>query len=232
LSPSTFILSRYYRKSTFDPRFLPFLRLRFTSFFFTTIKMWCDNCCLLFPLRAGGMVLATIMAIYSIAGGIILFNYGAFLFFHYPEAQIYGGYAMAQGAIAIVIVFVLANRSFIFTRVLYRVYPVIGILGIVRGGIMAWELQYFKDRIVWECQNGGHKWIDPTAPPPPPSNTPTTLPTTLPPAFCNQGVNNLVLVFTSCLVIDFLLMLYMCFLLWRFHTRLRHYSVTCEDFYA
>ena len=64
--------------------------------------MWCDNCCLVFPLRAGGMVLATIMAvniiceclcnarilnrkanflslidqIYSIAGGIVLFNYG------------------------------------------------------------------------------------------------------------------------------------------------------------
>jgi len=32
-----------------------------------------------------------------------------FLFFHYPEAQIYGGYAMAQGAIAIIIVFVFAN---------------------------------------------------------------------------------------------------------------------------
>jgi len=140
---------------------------------------------------------------------------------------------MAQGAIAIIIVFVFANvcirvvcfqqdlitskliifphfppfqRSFIFTRVLYRTYPVIGILGIVRGGIMAWELQYYKDRIVWECQNGGHKWIDPTKPPVPTTVPPKTLPTTLPPAFCNQGVNNLAIVFTGCLVIDFILM--------------------------
>jgi len=193
--------------------------------------MWCDNCFLVFPLRAGGMVLSTIMAIYCIAGGIILFNYGEFLFFHYPEAQIYGGYAMAQGAIAIIIVFVFANRSFIFTRVLFRIYPVIIVLGAVRGGIMAWELQYYKERIVWECQNGGHKWIDPSAPPVPATVPPKTLPTTLPPAFCNQGVNNLAVVFTGSLAIDFILMLYMYFLIWRFHTRLRHYSVTCEQFY-
>jgi len=194
--------------------------------------MWCDNCCLLLPLRAGAMALAALMALYSIAGGIILFNYGEFLFFHYPEAQIYGGYAMAQGAMAIFIILTFAQRSYIFTRALFYKYPIIVFLGAVRAGSMAWGLQRYKDRIVWECQNGGRKWIDPNKPPKPSTSTrPTTVNTTMPSGFCSVGVDDLSSVFTVSLVIDFILMLYMFFLVWRYSTRLRHYSLGCDQYY-
>lgn len=64
--------------------------------------MWCDNCLLLFPrelwayavspilaltryashiVRGGAMVLAALIALYSIAGGIFLFMYGQFFYF-------------------------------------------------------------------------------------------------------------------------------------------------------
>ncbi|GAA6014784.1 hypothetical protein JCM10207_002178, partial [Rhodosporidiobolus poonsookiae] len=45
--------------------------------------MWCDNCLLIFPLRMGAMALAVLIALYSIAGGILLFMKGQFLWFMY-----------------------------------------------------------------------------------------------------------------------------------------------------
>lgn len=127
--------------------------------------MWCDNCewchppstrsrthillalagLLVFPLRAGTMALATLIAAYSIAGGkcrraqryclfsawclgkldkpssapfagIIFFMYGQFLWFTYPEVQIYGGISMAVGACSIILLLAFANRSVSATR--------------------------------------------------------------------------------------------------------------------
>ncbi|CAG8790155.1 20650_t:CDS:2, partial [Gigaspora rosea] len=58
-------------------------------------NMWCDNCLLIFPLRAGAMILGTFMAIYQIVGALLLFLYGA---------SIYGGYALLQGLVGLLAV--------------------------------------------------------------------------------------------------------------------------------
>jgi hypothetical protein len=60
--------------------------------------MWCDNCLLLLPLRAGAMAWGVIITLYSVAGSVFLFMYGQYFFFIYPEAQIYGGVGMAIAA--------------------------------------------------------------------------------------------------------------------------------------
>ena len=71
-----------------------------------------------------------ILQLYSIIGGILLFRYGPFLFFVYPEwcalvfsamlalaqlrclcRQIYGGIAMGAGAVAVLNVIAFANVS-------------------------------------------------------------------------------------------------------------------------
>ncbi|GJN89664.1 hypothetical protein Rhopal_002651-T1 [Rhodotorula paludigena] len=80
---------------------------------------------LVFPLRAGTMALAALIAAYSIAGGIVLFMYGDFLWFLYPEVPIYGGISMAIGACSILLLLAFANRS------------------------------RHEAKVIWECQNGG-----------------------------------------------------------------------------
>ncbi|CAG8596037.1 4049_t:CDS:2 [Ambispora gerdemannii] len=166
--------------------------------------MWCDNCLLFFPLRAGAIILATFMGLYQIAGGIFLFLWGGE--HNKIEAGIYGGYAMAQGALAFILVIAFSNRSYLFTKFLFRIYPVIVLLGAIRAGVMAWQLQHWEYRIVGECLNGGRKWVSDI-----PSNstsidpstaTPTydyTSNSTLPSSFCTVGVHNLIQLFTSSL---------------------------------
>ncbi|CAI2164970.1 18562_t:CDS:2 [Funneliformis geosporum] len=152
--------------------------------------MWCDNCLLIFPIRAGAIALALIMALYQIGGGIFLFKYGDFYFTNIPEASMYGGYAMAQGA--------------------------------VRAGVMTWELNHYEDRIIWTCNNGGVKWADANNPnykaPPALYDNPR-----LPNGFCKIGVKTLANTFAFSFVIDFILMCYFCFLIWRFNVKLHHY---------
>jgi hypothetical protein len=40
--------------------------------------MWCDGCCLLFPLRVGALVWNAIILLYSAVGGYLLVTYGGF----------------------------------------------------------------------------------------------------------------------------------------------------------
>lgn len=47
--------------------------------------MWCDSCLLIFPLRVGSMAWNIFIALYSLAGSIVLFRYGQFLYFDFPE---------------------------------------------------------------------------------------------------------------------------------------------------
>ncbi|CAG8664354.1 10706_t:CDS:2 [Ambispora leptoticha] len=187
--------------------------------------MWCDNCLLFFPLRAGAIVLAVIMALYEIAGGVFLFYYG--------EGGIFGGYAMLQGLFAIIAAIAFSSRSYLFSKFLVRLYPVIVFFGLLRAAIAAWELQHWEYRIIGECEYGGRRWVsenvtsvDPT------TGAATTVATydyttntTLPTTICNFGVHNFTELFTACLVIDFILMLYFAFLIWRFVVKLRHYPL-------
>ncbi|CAG8448543.1 6447_t:CDS:2 [Funneliformis mosseae] len=186
--------------------------------------MWCDNCLLIFPLRAGAIALSLLMALYQIGGGIFLFLYGDFYFTIYPEASLYGGYAMAQGALAGMALIGFSSRSYVISRFLLFIYPLIILLGAVRAGVMTWELNHFKDRIEWECNNGGVKWADahnndPDFKPPPALKDNPRLPN----GFCRVGVESVGTTFAFAFVIDFILMCYFCFLIWRFNVKLHHY---------
>ncbi|CAI2166596.1 10299_t:CDS:2 [Funneliformis geosporum] len=184
--------------------------------------MWCDNCLLIFPIRAGAIALALIMALYQIGGGIFLFKYGDFYFTNIPEASMYGGYAMAQGSLALMAMIGFSSRSFVISRFLLFVYPLIILLGAVRAGVMTWELNHYEDRIIWTCNNGGVKWADANNPnykaPPALYDNPR-----LPNGFCKIGVKTLANTFAFSFVIDFILMCYFCFLIWRFNVKLHHY---------
>lgn len=180
--------------------------------------MWCDNCLLLFPLRSGAMFLGVIMAIYQIGGGIFLFVYGSFFFFHYMEANIYGAYAMIQGVLSIVAIIGFSVRSLLVNSSLLCSYPFVIVLGAVRAGIIAWSLVYYKENIVWECNNGGKQWVDPSTIST--TTTETTSNTTMPTVVCDRiGVDCFSSLFTIGLCVDFILMCYFYFLIWRFRVK-------------
>jgi len=180
--------------------------------------MWCDNCLLLFPLRSGAMLLGILMAIYQAGGAVFLFLYGSFFFFHSMEQNIYGAYAAIQALISIVASIGFSMRSYITSSSLVCSYPFVVILGAVRAGVIAWSLVYYKANIVWECDNGGKQWVDPSTVST--TITATTTNSTLPTVICTTGVDNFSALFTLGLCIDFVLMCYLYFLIWRFRVKL------------
>lgn len=146
--------------------------------------MWCDNCLLLLPLRAGGIAWAAILFIYSVAGGLFLFMDGQFLFFVYPEWQIYGGISIAIGVLALVTALAFSNRSYIWTRAAKFIWPFVIVLTAVRAIIIIVELQRGKSKIIWECNNGGQLWTESAA-----SGYGTS--TSFPSGFCTAGFKSL-----------------------------------------
>jgi len=180
--------------------------------------MWCDNCLLIFPLRAGGIVWATIICLYSFIGGILLFHYGPFIFFVYPEWQIYGGVAMAVGGTAALTALALGTRSYIWTRACTVLWPFLIVISAIRDIVMIVELQRGKDKIAWECANGGQLWV--------PSAAAGYGSGNAPPTFCTTGFASLNTAFIVCLLADLVFQVYMLFITWRFPTRLEHYAST------
>jgi len=179
--------------------------------------MWCDNCLLLLPLRAGAIAWAVIISLYSVAGGVVLFKYGQFLFFTYPEWQIYGGIALAVGGLCVMNIFALSNRSYVWARACGFLWPFVIVICLIRCIIMMIELKRGEDNILWECQNGGQLW---TASAQAGYGDGSNLPT----GFCSAGISSIVTAFTAGLIVDLLFQMYMFFLNWRFTKRLEHYS--------
>jgi len=179
--------------------------------------MWCDNCLLVLPLRAGAIAWAVWIAAYSIGGGVFLLIRGQFLFFVFPEWQIYGGIGVGVGACAVINMFALSNRSYIWTRVTKFLWPFIIVISAIRAIIMIVELQRGKDNIAWECDNGGQLWTAAVA-------SGVTATGTIPSGFCSAGFSSLYIVFIVSLLIDIVCQIYMYFLTWRFSKRLEHYS--------
>jgi len=175
------------------------------------------------------MVLGVIMALYQIGAGIFLFKFGELFFTIYKEPEIYGGYAMGQGALAILALIAFSTRSYVFSRFVFLIYPIILLLGAVRGGIMVWSLNKYSDRILWSCQHGGTSWVqahqDPDFKDPPALYEHPRMPN----QFCTTGIKGIINVFSISLIIDFVLMLYYYFLIWRFNVRLQHYPVQKSD---
>jgi len=179
--------------------------------------MWCDNCLLVLPLRGGAIAWAVLIATYSIGGGVFLLMRGQYIFFTYPEWQIYGGIGLGVGIVAILSMLALSNRSYLWIRVAKFVWPFIIVLSAVRAIIMIVELQRGKDNITWECNNGGQLWTSSTS-------TTTSDSGSLPSGFCTLGFSSLNTAFIVSLLVDLVCQFYMFFLTWRFSKRLEHYS--------
>jgi len=167
------------------------------------------------------MAWAIFIALYSIAGGLFLLIDGQFLFFSFDEWYIYGGVGMAVGFIAIINLFALSNRSYIWTRVCKFTWPFLIVLSAIRAILMIVELQRGKDDIIWECNNGGQLYTSANA---------TTISTTsdssatFPAGFCTAGFSSIYAAFIVGLLVDLVCQIYMYFMTWRFQKRLEHYN--------
>jgi len=187
--------------------------------------MWCDNCLLVFPLRGGAIAWAVLVALYSIAGGLFLLIRGQFFFFTFPEWQIYGGIGVGVGAAAVISAIALSNRSYIWIRAVKFLWPFLIVISAVRAILMIVELQRGKDKIAWECNNGGQLWTAAAA-------TGTTTSGSLPGGFCATGFSSLWIAFIISLLADLVCQLYLFFLCWRFSKRLEHYSTMKGPFHG
>lgn len=174
--------------------------------------MWCDNCLLLMPLRGGAIAWAVVIAAYSLAGGIFLLVDGQYMFSFYPEWQIYGGIGIGVAVSAILTMFALSNRSYIWIRVAKFLWPFIIVICAIRAIIMIVQLQRNQYNITWECNNGAV------------AGSQTTSTGSLPSTFCAAGFSSLNLAFIISLLVDLVFQIYMFFLTWRFSKRLEHYS--------
>ncbi|CAG8706185.1 2717_t:CDS:2 [Acaulospora colombiana] len=52
------------------------------------------------------------------------------------------------------------QRSYTWSRVCHFLWPFIIVICGVRAIFMIWELNRGRDKIIWECQNGGQHWGD------------------------------------------------------------------------
>lgn len=177
--------------------------------------MFCDNCCLLLPLRHGAIALAIFMALYSLAGSIVIFRYGQYLFFNYPEWQIYGGIGMAVMSISVLFILGLSNNSYMFTRLTFFIWPLMLIVSAVRMGVMLFQLNRQQYKIVWECNNGGQLWGES-------AEAGYGTDAAMPSGICSAGFHSLYIAFALALVIDLALQIYAYFLNWRFKSRIEH----------
>jgi len=146
-----------------------------------------------------------------------MFKYGNYLFFITYEWDVYGGIAMAIGLLALVNIFALSNRSYIWTRVCKFCWPAIVIISAIRAIVMIVELHRYEWDIVWECENGGQEWGTVAE-----AGNPST--TTMPNTICDPGWQTLFNIFIVALIIDLIFQIYMMFLNWRFSKRLEHYN--------
>jgi len=178
--------------------------------------MWCDNCLLLLPLRAGAMAWGVFIAVYSLAGGLFLLIDGNYFFFTYPEWQIYGGIGLGVAVLAIVNIMALSSRSYLWTRASTFLWPFLIVICAIRAILIIVQLQRGKDKLQWECDHGGQAW----------STAPNTTTTTgrIPSTFCATGFSTFNTAFIISLLVDIGCQLYMYFLTWRFSKRIEHYS--------
>jgi len=146
-----------------------------------------------------------------------MFKYGNYLFFITYEWDVYGGIAMAIGLLALINIFALSNRSYIWTRVCKFCWPANVIISAIRAIVMIVELHRYEWDIVWECENGGQEWGTVAE-----AGNPST--TTMPNTICDPGWQTLFNIFIVALIIDLIFQIYMMFLNWRFSKRLEHYN--------
>jgi len=163
------------------------------------------------------MAWATIIIAYSVAGGIFLFHWGQFIYFVYPEWQVYGAIGMVVAFTALINIFALSNRSYTWTRVCRFLWPFNLVICGIRAVLMIVELQRGKPKLEWECMNGGQLW------------TPSVTAgydngAAMPSTFCTWGYSSIYTALVISLLVDIGMQIYMLFLNWRFCKRLEHYD--------
>jgi len=172
------------------------------------------------------------VALYNLAGSIFLFRDGEFFYFTYPEPQIYGGIGMVVATMCIILIVGFANNSYMWTRVLFFLWPAVLIIAAIRGAFMIFRLDYYQTDIIWECNHGGQLWTSAAA------NATATINTTanaasntmstdgtIPSSFCSSGFHSVYLAFTFALLVDYGLQLYLYFMTWRFKARIEYYAL-------
>ncbi|KAH8916451.1 hypothetical protein BT69DRAFT_1250199 [Atractiella rhizophila] len=194
--------------------------------------MWCDNCLLIFPLRHGAIALASFVGLYSLIGGILLFLYGAFWYFTFPEPQIYGGIAMAILALCVTSGIGISNNSLLWLRFSFYLWPFVIVVNSVRAGLMVWRVNYYQGRVIWECNHGGVKWTQAAQDAAANNTLSDNGQSTLPSSFCNSGFHNFYIALTFSLVVDWILQVYLYFLVWRCMRRVQHYLSFQRDKYG
>ncbi|PWN27059.1 hypothetical protein BDZ90DRAFT_232621 [Jaminaea rosea] len=177
--------------------------------------MWCDNCLLVFPLKHGAIAWNVFIALYSLAGSIFLFRYGQYIFFNFPEWQIYGGIGMAVMSVAVITIIGLSNSSYLFTRLTFFLWPLIIVVSAVRAGFMIFQLNRQQYKIVWECNNGGQLWGQS-------AEDGYGTDAAMPSGICSAGFHSLYIAFVLALLIDLGFQIYAYFLSWRFKARIEH----------
>ncbi|KAG0281265.1 hypothetical protein BGZ95_005407 [Linnemannia exigua] len=171
--------------------------------------MWCNNCCLCFPVRGGAMFLAGFVILINAIGGILLFLWGSY-FFSSTMALIFGGFSAVQAATAGIAFLGLCNWSYMMTRMFVYIQWLVAFLGVARIGMMAYQLQANKDRISGGCWGAvNDKGYSPMG--------------TAAAFYCNTPIATFIMLFIIGLVIDFVINLYMYFVVWRFYVRMRLY---------
>jgi hypothetical protein len=185
--------------------------------------MWCDNCLLVLPLRAGAIAWNVVIALYSVAGGLFLLRAGQYLFFVYPEWFIYGGIGMGVCAMACIEMLTLSNRSLSWTNACMLMWPFVIVSSAIRAIFMIWQLYRGKDKIIWECENGGQLWGQSEE-----AGYGNTA--GFPNAICGPGWHSLFTAFIVSLLVDLGFQMYAFFLNWRFKRRIERYTMISNKF--
>uniref|UniRef100_A0A8H7Y9W1 Uncharacterized protein n=1 Tax=Psilocybe cubensis TaxID=181762 RepID=A0A8H7Y9W1_PSICU len=111
--------------------------------------------------------------------------------------QIYGGIGLGVAAAAVISMFALSNRSYIWIRVVKFLWPFVIVICAVRAIIMIVQLQRGQDKITWECNNGGQLWNSTMA-----ATTTTADSGSIPSGFCTLGFASLNTAFIISLLVD------------------------------
>jgi len=180
--------------------------------------MWCDNCLLVLPLRAGALAWNVVIAVYSLAASVLLLKYGQFLFFFYPEWFIYGGIGIAICVLACIQAIALSTRSYTWVKVCQFLWPFAIVMSAIRAVFIVWELSRYKDSIAHECKNVSDAGDGNSASNP--MGIPISIPISIPVGICRLSWQTLVAVFVISLLADLGFQMYAFFLNWRFKRRL------------
>ncbi|KAF9390927.1 hypothetical protein CPB97_008032 [Podila verticillata] len=171
--------------------------------------MWCNNCCLCFPVRGGGMWMAGLNILTNAIGGVLLFLWGSY-FFSSTMALLFGGFSVIQAVTAGIAFLGLCNWSYMMTRMFVYIQWLVAFLATARIGIMAFQLESNKALIWNECWGAvNDKGYSPQG--------------TAAAFYCNTPIDTFIMIFIAGLVVDYVLNLYMYFVVWRFYVRMRLY---------